>query len=182
LHLIAKAGSGKSVLTKHIFKKLSGDVADVARKETSLLIYHCCDQRTRFDETASSILSSLIHQIIVENPLLFDKVIATSQLMQSYSSLKRGTSWTFDSLWSIFEALVIGSQLQVLYCIIDALDECERESMENLLPKLTELLDRGTSGTTLKLLLTSQKQGHIIDCLEGHVESLYIDSARFHLD
>ena len=96
--------------------------------------------------------------------------------MQSHSFLGGSTTWNFDSLWALFKAAVINSQLQVIYCVIDALDESEKESMEMFLPLLTDLLDHGTNGITVKLSLTSRIEGHIMDCLEGHAASIQIDS------
>jgi hypothetical protein len=54
--------------------------------------------------------------------------VARNELMQSHSFSGGLTIWTFDSLWYIFKAIVINSQLQVIYCVIDALGEREDES------------------------------------------------------
>jgi ankyrin repeat protein len=176
LYVLGKAGSGKSVLAKHVWKRLSKELADSPKKYSCVVLYYCCDQRARSDETASSILRALIHQFLLQKPSLFSRAVASDELMQSHSFLEGSTTWTFDSLWSLFEAIVINSQLQVIYCVIDALDESERESMETFLPLLTELLDRGANGVAVKLFLTSRTEGHIKDYLEGHAASIQIDS------
>ena len=64
----------------------------------------------------------------------------------------------------------------MIYCVIDALDKGEKESMESFLPLLTELLDQGANEVTVKLFLTSRTEGHIVDCLEGDAASIQIDS------
>jgi ankyrin repeat protein len=177
LHVRGKAGSGKSVLAKHVWKRLSQKLADSPRNDSCALLYYCCDKRTRPDETASSILRALIHQFISQRPSLFGVVVARSELMQSYPFLQGVMTWTFDALWSIFKAVVINSQLQTIHCVIDGLDESEKESTEVFLPLLTEFLDQDTNGVTVKLFLTSRIEGHIEDYLEGHATSILVDSA-----
>lgn len=65
----------------------------------------------------------------------------------------------------------------MIYYVIDALDESEKESMESSLPLLTELLDQSANEVTVKLFLTSHTEGHIVDCLEGDAASIQTDSA-----
>ncbi|KAH8655994.1 hypothetical protein BGZ60DRAFT_459046, partial [Tricladium varicosporioides] len=175
-HILGKAGSGKSVLAKHVWKRLSKQFADIPEKDSCAVLYYCCDKRTRSDETASSILRALLHQLLLQKPSLFGIAIEKNELMQSHSFPKGPTTWTFDSLWSIFKATVTNSQLQSIYCIIDALDESERESMEIFLSLLPELLDDSEIGVTLKFFLTSRTEGHIIECLEGQATCIQIDS------
>jgi ankyrin repeat protein len=177
LYVQGKAGSGKSVLAKHVWKRLSKRLADSSRNNNCALLYYCCDKRTRPDETASSILRALIHQFISQRPSLFGVVVARSELMQSYSFLQGVTTWSFDALWSIFKAVVVSSQLQTIHCVIDGLDESEKESTEVFLSLLTEFLDQDTNGVTVKLFLTSRIEGHIEDYLEGHATGILVDSA-----
>lgn len=118
LHVVGKAGSGKSVLAKHVWKRLSTETVDSPEKGVSALLYYCCNKRTRPDETALSILRALIHQFLLQRPSLFGMVILRSELMQSHSFLEKQSTWTFDSLWSIFKDIVINSQLQMIHCII----------------------------------------------------------------
>jgi ankyrin repeat protein len=176
LHVVGKAGSGKSVLAKHVWKRLSTEIVDSPEKGSSALLYYCCNKRTRPDETALSILRALVHQFLLQRPSLFGMVILRSELMQSHSFLEKQTTWTFDSLWSIFKDIVINSQLQMIHCIIDALDESEKESMEKFLSLLPELLVHGTNHPTVKFFLTSRIEGHIMDCLEGHATRIQVDS------
>lgn len=81
--------------------------------------------------------------------------------MQTHSFSGGPTTWAFDPLWTIFEDTVISSELHMIYCVIDAPDESEKESTESFLPLLTELLDQGANEVTVKLFLTSRTEGHI---------------------
>jgi hypothetical protein len=65
----------------------------------------------------------------------------------------------------------------MIYCVIDALDKSEKESMESFLPLLTELLDQGADEVAVKIFLTSHTKRYIVDCLEGDAASIQIDSA-----
>ncbi|OCK73077.1 hypothetical protein K432DRAFT_18093, partial [Lepidopterella palustris CBS 459.81] len=175
LHISGKAGSGKSVLAKCVWKRLSKELADSPGNNQFALLYYICDNRTRPNETASSILRGLIHQFLLQRPSLFTEAIAKSEIMQSHSFLEGSTTWTFDSLWSIFKAIVNKSELQVIYCIIDALDESEKESTELLISLLPALLDQSTSKAVVKLVLTSRIEGYIVDCLESHTTKILVD-------
>jgi hypothetical protein len=86
--------------------------------------------------------------------------------MQSHSFTGQGTNWTFGSLWSIFRASIINSQLQVIYCIVDAPDECEQESMEDFLSHISEFLQHDTNGMTVRFTLTSRVEGYIMDSID----------------
>jgi ankyrin repeat protein len=182
LLILGKAGSGKSVLAKHVWKRLSKELADSPGGDYSALLYYCCDRRTRPGETASSTLRALIHQFILQRPSLFDTVVAESEIMQSHSFSEETSTWTFNSLWSIFRAIVINSQLWIIHCIIDSLDESEKESMGILLSRLVDLLDRGTNGVTVKLFLASRIEGHVVGPLEGHAASILLDSVATRRD
>src|SRR5436190_20531841 len=151
LHVLGNTGSGKSVLAKHVWKRLSKEVSDSQENNLCVVLYYCCDRRTRSDETASSILSALIHQFLLQRPSIFGAAVARSELMQTHSFSAGPMTWTLDSLWSIFKAIVINSHLQTIYCVIDALDECEQESMEMFLSWLPDLLDQDINGGTIKL-------------------------------
>lgn len=95
--------------------------------------------------------------------------------MQSRSFSGGLTSWTFDSLWAVFRDIVINSRVQVIYCIIDALDESKNDSMKSFLYLLPDLLDQETNGVIVKFFLTSRNEGHIVNSLEGHAAKITID-------
>lgn len=174
LHVYGNAGSGKSVLAKHVWKGLSSELRS-SPKGDMVLLYYCCNARTRPDESAASILRALIHQFLWQKSLAFKNVVQSNELMQSRSISGGSTDWTFSALWSIFKDIVANSQDQV-YCIIDGLDECENESMEDLLLLLPSLLKKGNSKAFSKFFLTSRVEGHIVSALEGHAANITITS------
>ena len=72
--------------------------------------------------------------------------------------------------------MVANSQLQEIYCVIDGLDECEKDSMEKFLSLLTELCSPGTKSIRVKFFLTSRPERHIEKCLRGHALSISANS------
>lgn len=175
LHVYGNAGSGKSVLAKYIWKGLSKEFESLPERDTPVLLYYCCNERTRPDESASSILRALIHQFLWQRPSSFHNIVQSNELLQSHSFSAGSTGWTFDSLWFIINDIVANARDQ-LYCIIDGLDECENESTGTLLSLLPDLLEKRTNNAFVKFLVTSRAKGHIVDVLEEHATSITITS------
>ena len=94
------------------------------------LAYFFCDNKDDRRKTGTSILRGLIYQMLCQRPDLcfylrdsYDK--QKEQLFNSPNSLQ--------SLWRIFQNIVRHESLQRVYIVIDALDECEAESLELLI-------------------------------------------------
>ena len=68
--------------------------------------------------------------------------------------------WSFSSLWSIFVRIVKDPKVGSLYVILDALDECEMNSCNQLLESISEMMADSFqsvhSGIQVKFLITSR--------------------------
>jgi hypothetical protein len=101
--------------------------------ENSALIYSFCD--TQLNSTARSVLSTVIHQLLVQLP---DQQETAMEVSNNLSTIKLGYLVSSDHrpvqhLWTILNQLFRKSNIDVLYFILDGLDECERESQQELL-------------------------------------------------
>lgn len=139
LHAMGKPGSGKTVLSRHVLEALQGI-------NSTQLLYCFCNNRDNPNQTAPDILGAMIHQFISDRKYLFPLVF--EQFCRSIPS-----PWPLESLWDIFLVLVDLAQLDVVYCIIDALDECETESVSDLLSLISDMA-RGVK--KVKFFLTSR--------------------------
>ncbi|RKK11710.1 hypothetical protein BFJ66_g12937 [Fusarium oxysporum f. sp. cepae] len=143
LWISAPPGMGKTFMSIHLskhFEAISKENSGVAT------IFFFCDSKVESRNTAGSILRSLMHQLISHQPSLINTIIP--QWKQQSQRLFQETS--FGSLWKLFEDMIVKSEFKTIYCIIDALDECEANSLSLLLRKF-ERLSQGHLGSSPKL-------------------------------
>ena len=157
LHILGKAGSGKSVLAKLILETLGTECEGIAGKQ---VLYYFCNNRNRPDENASFIVTFFIHQLLSDRQSLIDRVLKDTGITYILSSSKSPSPWSFESLWSIFETALNSSKLDEIYCVIDGLDESDRASTREFLSRLPGLLRRVPARRSLKFVLTSRTKIH----------------------
>lgn len=91
------------------------------------LAYFFCDSSFDDQKTAVSVVRGLLLQLIQQRPQLLD------YLLPKYKERGKELFNSFDALWTIFMAMAAQQNTGRKYCIIDALDECDRDSQETLL-------------------------------------------------
>ncbi|KAH8593580.1 ankyrin repeat-containing domain protein [Bisporella sp. PMI_857] len=169
LHLVGKMGSGKSVLMKGITKNLKKTSLGPNSKGLSVLYYFCsCVNRI---DNSSNILKGFISQLVLEHEGIYEASLGRSELLQSR---RTGDSpgWSFEALWHMFTKLVQGSGVSNLYCVIDALDECDPESLNGLLNLLHRLpKDSSMAAISVKLLFSTREYTHTLNYLDRSGES-----------
>ncbi|KAH0557097.1 hypothetical protein GP486_005115 [Trichoglossum hirsutum] len=142
-------GQGKTVLSKFLLDYLStrpsGSLSDA-----KVIYFFCYDQDERF-RTSTSVFRSLIKQLLTSSN--FFRVADIFDTDPSAATSE-------DSLWEILRAMFDESSFGTIYCIIDALDECEEGSRKRLLLRITRLVrsmsrKRGEV-PMIKLLVTSR--------------------------
>ncbi|KAK0710162.1 hypothetical protein B0T26DRAFT_596694, partial [Lasiosphaeria miniovina] len=74
---------------------------------------------------------------------------------------------SFDALWTIFMAAAADKSTGRKYCIIDALDECDRESQNTLLQQLERSFQSQDISSNFRILVTSRPYSEIREYLEG---------------
>ena len=138
-------GQGKTVLSKFILDHLE-ELAGF-HKSVKVVYFFFYDRDERF-RTVSSILRSLLKQFLTSN--LFQYV---SDIVETDSSTD-----SEDTLWEIIEAIFHAPIFSKIYCIIDALDECDEGSREWLLRRIVKLAQASAQkqGRVLKLFVTSR--------------------------
>lgn len=131
---MGKPGSGKTVLSRHVLETLQEIDSDIE----SQVLYCFCNNRDNPNQTALDILGAMIHQFLSARNSLFPLIISKRQGILQKMSKSDTSSWSLESLWEIFLILVNSEQLDVVYCVIDALDECEAESVSDLLSLISD--------------------------------------------
>lgn len=165
VHVIGKMGSGKSVLVKSIFQKLRAQIPKTIRHGSAVLYYFCtCVNRT---DTPLNILKGFIAQLVNDCTGLFEESVGNSELLQVKRWSHDSLSLSFEALSHIFTSLMRHARFSNLYCIVDALDECEPIGLDELLQLLFGLAgETSLRDTKTRLLFSSREHSHILNSLE----------------
>lgn len=143
-------GQGKSVLAKAVLNHLDQTVKPESQERPKIIYYFCYNQE-KDSRTLCSILRALIVQLLTSSHTsMFDHLPQT--YMTKPDDFVKESSYA--TLWDIFCKLLRDPYYQKIYCVIDALDECEDYSTE-LLPKI-EILASMSTDAKLKLFVTSR--------------------------
>ncbi|KAH7193924.1 uncharacterized protein B0J16DRAFT_354466 [Fusarium flagelliforme] len=175
LWISAPPGMGKTYLaiflSKH-FESISNEEPGTAT------IFFFCDTKHETRSTAVNILRGLLYQLIsFRRDLVYTILPYWAQ-----NSLHLFQDSSFNILWKLFEEMVERSELSNLYCVIDALEECEESSLIMLLRKL-ERYSKGTATNSKRIrfvCLSRRFPEHIseylIDCT--HIDLVTMESRR----
>lgn len=119
-------------------------------KSVNVLIYFCSSTYSKQTD-AREVLIGLIFQIISRHRSMISHVRRVFE-MQGQSMME-----SFSSLWNIFLGIVKDPKAGTLYIILDALDECEKQSRRRLIAAISEILEESVrSNTRVKFLITSR--------------------------
>lgn len=178
LHIVGKMGNGKSVLMKSIMKGLQVTSRQYSSHDnTTGVIYYFCTCVNRA-ETGLLILKGLIAQLVSNYPVLFKKSVGSMEVLQHISP-QNSLSWSFEALGTIFVTLLEHISLTSLYCIVDALDECDPDSLESFI-QLTQQLQKKIPKISVKIrfFFTSREYPRILASLDDMEMCPRISSAR----
>ena len=188
LWLHGDPGKGKTMLAIALIEEFTKKMQQVESNPKQALVYFFCDTQDDRRRTASLILRGITYQILCQHPYLavylrneYEK--QREQLFTSRNSLQ--------ALWRIFNTIVKNSHLQELYVVIDALDECDMDSMETLLVLLEpyidlqedyfEQSDQKHLDCPIKWLLTSRNELRIKQPLTGSLD-ISLEENASHVD
>ncbi len=176
LWLSGGPGIGKTMISSFLVEEL----AQLAEQSQMTLAYYFCDDKYETRRTATAILRGLLLQLLRQRPVLFKHI-------QPDFDISRGRLFTdFYALWRIFDNIVKDPEAGEVYCLIDALDECEKESRQLFLTNFTKLFSSQQSKKrVVKFIVTSRGENDIKESLVTAgpvVQNLQIDSGRVNDD
>ena len=157
LWLHGNPGTGKSTMAIFLTEELSTDFSTTDGKT---LTYFFCDSNFDNRKTAISVIRGLLLQLVQQHPQLLD------YLLPKYNERGADLFKSFDALWTIFMAAAADQNTGRKYCIIDALDECERESQEILLQQFQESFQSQNATSNIRILVTSRPYPEIGEYLQ----------------
>lgn len=106
-------------------------------------------------------LCAMLHQLFTHNP---DRSLI-GHALPSHKNYGRGLAQNFSELWQILMACADSPTTGEIICVVDALDECNTKSRQQLIHKLEEFYcqpQRSSSPLSrLKFLITSRPYGDL---------------------
>ncbi|EFY98005.1 ankyrin repeat protein [Metarhizium robertsii] len=164
-------GKGKTMLAIYITAVLQ-PVVDAAE---NVLLYYFCSNRDKNRNTGLTIMRGIIHQWIGLHPHM-------AQYIKNSFEGTETTKYTvssFVSLWRVFLTLLRQSGSSQVVCVLDGLDECEKESLSQLLDAVGNYLSNSPekSRPRLKLILLSRPQPAILESKLGQYQQIKLDDS-----
>lgn len=128
--------------------------------EGKTLAYFFCDSAFDKRNTATSIVRGLLLQLIQQHPQLL------AYLLPKYTERGQELFNSFDALWTILLDAAADANTGQKYCIIDALDECDRESQNTLLRQLQSSFQGQNAPPNIQILITSRPYDEIHEYMQ----------------
>lgn len=161
LWLYGNPGIGKSTMAMTLVEELPKK--DDFSKGDNIISFFFCDSSSEHQRKATFVLRGLLYQIIKQCPRFIE------QLMSRYEVQGERLFTSFDALWAVLVEISRVSSGVEIYCIVDALDECEDKSQEILLQQIRLLFGRETdtnlATSSLHFLIISRSHSEIRDHL-----------------
>ncbi|CAH0020775.1 unnamed protein product, partial [Clonostachys rhizophaga] len=147
LWISAPPGMGKTHLSIFLSKRLQR-LCEV--QKDSIALFFFCDNKVETRNMGNSILRGLIYQLIQYRKEL---VRIPLQQWRMQADVFSGAN-SFQSLWGMFEDMIESMPDTKVYCLIDALDECEKESALLVLKTFNKLIE---AKSTVKFIAVSRR-------------------------
>lgn len=147
LWLYGNPGVGKSTIAIAIAEQLPNHI----NKHNDVLAYFFCGSHYQERSCATAILRGLLYHMMKQYPHLL------KHLLPKFNDQKEKLFASFDGLWNVLMDIGRHNPNGKVYCIIDALDECDPESQNILLTQI-RLMIKGTKSGRLGVhfLITSR--------------------------
>ena len=178
LWLSGGPGIGKTMISSFLVEEL----AHLAERSSQMtLAYYFCDDKDEKRRSATAILRGLLLQLLRQRPVLF------KHIQPSFDISRDDLFINFHSLWRVFISVVQDPGVGEVFCLIDALDECEKESRQLLLTNLTKQFGRHENDIQpTKFIITSRRESDIEEELlsadNPRIQDIHIDNGKVNRD
>ncbi|KAJ6780463.1 hypothetical protein PWT90_01829 [Aphanocladium album] len=181
LRLIGSPGIGKTMMSTFLVEALQ---AKVEKSPSKIFAYFFCDDKNQDRKTPNTILRSIIWQLLLQRNELFRHVQPDFERHTDERVFEDLFS-DFSALWRMFQDMLDDKRAGEVFILIDALDECEISTRENLLRSIGDLFQPLPTAKTgqLKILVTCRPDiGDIENELTSLGVLLRMDSADINND
>ena len=164
-------GVGKSVIIKNLILNVIGSPYIRSKRSatpqkiytsfhTKFLAYFFCNEDKAAFRSESSILRSILHQLLLGAPVeVVQALITFKSIIHAGITYRYRFLYSTTALWDAVKAALVAVNWEVTYLVIDALDEMTPESFHNFTSGLRDLvvaISPQIMPRTLKVLITSR--------------------------
>ena len=151
LWVTADPGCGKSVLSRSL---IDHELQSGPSRTTCYFFFKDIGEQ----RSATNAISALLHQLCTQNHSVLQ------QIVRVYQSNGNQLTLSFSWLWKTFLAATSRSEAGEIVCILDALDECEKQDRLTLIESLNDFYTtRSGLAGRVKFLVTSRPYYEIED-------------------
>ncbi|KAJ5797520.1 uncharacterized protein N7503_006816 [Penicillium pulvis] len=175
LWVSAGPGRGKSVLSRSLIDEKHLDIstititsANVLTSPPSVVAYFFFKEGAGGDMDGAQALCAILWQIFW-SPSTLESTTLIKHALPRYKARGDSLVTNFFELWQILVACATDPGAGELVCVMDALDECEKESAHQIIETLYDFYssDQALAGSKLKFLITSRPLQDLQDRFDG---------------
>ncbi|KAK2600076.1 hypothetical protein QQS21_005162 [Conoideocrella luteorostrata] len=135
LRLVGCPGIGKTMMSTFLVDSIKDRVGTTLGANFAYFFF---DDKDEQRNTATALLQSTIYQLLVQKHNLFRHMQADFEAFND-ADVSRGLFDDFEALWRIFKNMIEDEQAGEVFLLIDALDECEKSSLKDLVSCIAKL-------------------------------------------
>jgi hypothetical protein len=149
LCVLGTAGIGKTMIAKYLVDQIE---IRAKHSPSTLFLYFFCDNKDETRRKSKAVLRGLLVQLLQQQPSFFKHV------QPEYKNMGDQLRDNFNSLRNIFLAILRDPKASSTFILIDALDECENDSKEEIAEMFRELFKEASEKQSVKVLINSLEQ------------------------
>ena len=173
LCVVGNAGIGKTMIASYLIDQIE---TRAKRSPSTLFLYFFCDNKDETRRTSKAILRGLLVQLLQQQPSFFKHV------KDEYDKMGDQLRDSFDSLREIFLAILRDPEASSTFILIDALDECENDSKQEIAEMFRESFKEAPEKQSIKVLITHRPEDAGDWPLENTGLQLRIDMGTINTD
>lgn len=161
-------GLGKTMLSIYLTEYLSMYFRSLDHEPRHYSTFFFCDAKDDTRNSAVAIVRGLLFQLLEQKEDLITHILPTYEIQKDQMFRQN----SFETIWKIFLEMtndIGGSQVS---CILDGLDECEPESLQDLLQKLNRIT---STSPGLKIIVLSREHPRFLEDSLGQFLRIRLD-------
>lgn len=144
-------GKGKTMISIYLTEKLEEDQG---------VVYYFCRADDEQHRSAAYVLRSLLWQLTTQQPDVAENLLKHLHNPQQNKNQERqklrSTLDNREALWALLMNITQDDRFRSAFCVVDGLDECDKDSQQWLAEKLLDSGAESTKSNQLRVVLVSR--------------------------